>query len=202
MGRTVALLSMLRRGCRGVALIPMTSLPPTKQDDDDDEFAPDNVTFAPKDVTPIDFNPKVGVQGLGYRGLDPGLALQGRGAREHFNLFDPQSNARSQLFGGPERDGRRRGVAGQVVSLRPAFSCWVWAGLGQQDTPFAFHPQAFGVGALEDEDEDIYHRESMSKYDTVLGGEEPGDGLFGWTAPEMYSRKKGLSDPPSPFLPA
>lgn len=33
----------------------------------------------------------------------------------------------------------------------------------------------------------------MSKYDTVLGGEEPGDGLFGWTAPEMYSRKKGAA---------
>lgn len=104
----------------------MMSLPPTlssKQDeDDDDEFAPENVTFAPKDVTPLDFNPKVGVQGLGYRGLDPGLALQGRGAREHINLFDPQSNTRSQLFGGPEGDGRRRGVAGQVAFLGPAFS--------------------------------------------------------------------------------
>lgn len=54
-----------------------------------------------------------------------------------------------------------------------------------------FDLQAFGVGALEDEDEDIYHRDSMSTYDTVLGGEEPGDGLFGWTAPEQYSKKTG-----------
>lgn len=140
-GQMFCLLSMLRRGCRGVVLIPMMSLPSTKQDDDnDDEFAPDNVTFAPKDITPIDFTPKVGVQGLGYRGLDPGMALQGRGAREHINLFDPQSNARSELFGGPERDGRRRGVAGQVVFLRPAFSRWVWAGLCLQDTTFHLSP--------------------------------------------------------------
>lgn len=116
------------------------SLPPTKQDDDDDEFAPENVTFAPKDVTPIDFNPKVGVQGLGYRGLDPSLALQGRAAREHINLFDPQSDARSQLFGGPERDGRRRGVAGQVVLLTPVFSRWVRVGLCQQETTFHLSP--------------------------------------------------------------
>lgn len=98
------------------------------------------MTFAPKDVTPIDFTPKVGVQGLGYRGLDPGLALQGRGTREHINLFDPQLDARSQLFGGPEADGRRRGVAGQVVFLRPAFSLWVWARLCQQDTTFYLSP--------------------------------------------------------------
>ncbi|XP_075906817.1 G patch domain-containing protein 1 isoform X3 [Nelusetta ayraudi] len=145
--------------------LPLAGSEDSEEDDDDDEFAPENVTFAPKDVTPLDFNPKLGVQGLGYRGLDPGLALHGRGAREHINLFDPQSDARSQLFGGADGNRRRRGVAGQ----------------------------AFGVGALEDEDEDIYHRDSMSKYDTVLGGEEPGDGLFGWTAPELYSRKKDKS---------
>ncbi len=52
--------------------------------------------------------------------------------------------------------------------------------------------QAFGVGALEDDDdEDVYHRDSMSRYDTVLGGEEPGDGLYGWTAPQQYTKKRG-----------
>lgn len=131
MGGTDVLSRLLRRGSRAVALIPMLSLPPTlsaTQEDDDDEFAPENVTFAPKDVTPLDFNPKLGVQGLGYRGLDPGLALHGRGAREHINLFDPQSDARSQLFGGAEGDRRRRGVAGQVTFLRPASSLWVGGG--------------------------------------------------------------------------
>lgn len=114
------------------------------QEEEDEEFAPENVTFAPKDVTPLDFNPKLGVQGLGYRGLDPGLALHGRGAREHINLFDPQSDARSQLFGGAERDGRRRGVAGQVAFLRPASSSTVadrgeW-GLCQRETTFHLSP--------------------------------------------------------------
>lgn len=54
-----------------------------------------------------------------------------------------------------------------------------------------FDLQAFGVGALEDDDEDVYHRDSMSKYDTVLGGEEPGDGLYGWTAPQQYTKRRG-----------
>ncbi|XP_045887900.1 G patch domain-containing protein 1 isoform X2 [Micropterus dolomieu] len=144
-------------------------LPPAgsedSQDEDDEEFAPENVTFAPKDVTPVDFNPRLGVQGLGYRGLDPSLALQGRGAPEHINLFKPQSETRSRLFGDAQGGQRRGGVAGQ----------------------------AFGVGALEDDDEDIYHRDSMSRYDTELGGEEPGDGLYGWTAPQQYTKKRDKS---------
>ena len=53
--------------------------------------------------------------------------------------------------------------------------------------------KAFGVGALEDEDEEVYHRDAMSNYDMVLGGEEPGDGLYGWTAPQQYKKKKGTS---------
>lgn len=59
------------------------------------------------------------------------------------------------------------------------------------DRLLTFDPQAFGVGALEDDDEDIYHRDSMSRYDTVLEGEEPGDGLYGWTAPQQYTNKTG-----------
>lgn len=52
--------------------------------------------------------------------------------------------------------------------------------------------QAFGLGALEDDDdEEVYHRDSMSRYDTVLGGEEPGDGLYGWTAPQQYTERRG-----------
>ncbi|XP_063738289.1 G patch domain-containing protein 1 isoform X2 [Eleginops maclovinus] len=143
-------------------------LPPagSEESDDDDEFAPENVTFAPKDVTPVDFRPRLGVQGLGYRGLDPGRALQGRAAPDHIDLFRPQSEARSRLFGGAERGARRGGVAGQ----------------------------AFGIGALEDDDdEEVYHRDSMSRYDTVLGGEEPGDGLYGWTAPQQYTKKRDKS---------
>src|SRR4029434_11359490 len=51
--------------------------------------------------------------------------------------------------------------------------------------------QAFGVGAMEeDDDEEVYHKDAMSNYDTILGGEEPGDGLLGWTAPQQYKKKK------------
>ncbi|RVE74927.1 hypothetical protein OJAV_G00027120 [Oryzias javanicus] len=136
-----------------------------EDEEEEEEFAPENVTYAPKDVTPMDFTPKSGLQGLGYRGLDPGLALQGSGAAQHIELFDPQGGARSRLFGDSQGRLRRGGVAGQ----------------------------GFGVGALEDDDEDIYHRDSMSRYDTVLEGEEPGDGLYGWTAPQQYTNKTGRS---------
>lgn len=89
-----------------------------QEEDDDEEFAPENVTFAPKDVTPVDFTPKVGVKGLGYRGLDPGLALLGGGAAEHIDLFRPQSETRSRLFGDTRGGARRGGVAGQVRPLK------------------------------------------------------------------------------------
>lgn len=36
----------------------------------------------------------------------------------------------------------------------------------------------------------------MSRYDTVIGGEEPGDGLYGWTAPQQYSQRKGMLEVP------
>ncbi|KAF7667796.1 hypothetical protein LDENG_00045540, partial [Lucifuga dentata] len=134
------------------------------EDEDDEEFSPENVTFAPKDITPVDFSPKVGVQGLGYHGLDPSRALLGRDALEHIDLFNPtQSESSRQLFG-DKRQKPRGGLAGQ----------------------------AFGVGALEDDDEDIYQRDSMSRYDKVLGGEEPDDGLYGWTAPQQYTKKRDL----------
>ncbi|XP_043959134.1 G patch domain-containing protein 1 isoform X2 [Gambusia affinis] len=143
-------------------------LPPAgseESEEDDEEFAPEDVTFAPKDVTPVDFSPRLGVQGLGYRGLDPVLALPGRDADSHVHLFRPQSESRSRLFGDRPGGSRRAGVAGQ----------------------------AFGVGALEDEDEDVYHRDSMSRYDTVLRDEEPGDGLYGWTAPQQYTQRTDRS---------
>ncbi|XP_056267907.1 G patch domain-containing protein 1 isoform X3 [Pseudoliparis swirei] len=135
--------------------------------EDEEEFAPQDVTFAPKDVTPVDFTPRLGVQGLGYRSLDPGLALMGRRDPDHMDLFRPRSETRSRLFG-DQRGSGRGGVAGQ----------------------------AFGVGALEDDDdEEVYHRDSLSRYDTVLGGEEPGDGLYGWTAPQQYTKNTGLPGP-------
>uniref|UniRef100_A0A8C2DRJ3 G patch domain containing 1 n=1 Tax=Cyprinus carpio TaxID=7962 RepID=A0A8C2DRJ3_CYPCA len=144
------------------------ALPPnaSEESEDDDEFAPENVTFAPKDVVPVDFTPKVDSHGLGYRGLNPLQALGGGSESGHINLFTLQSDRTTSLFGDRNSRRQRRG------------------GIGGQ---------AFGVGAMEEEDTDIYHKDSMSNYDTVLGGEEPGDGLYGWTAPQQYTRKKNDS---------
>ncbi|XP_048040948.1 LOW QUALITY PROTEIN: G patch domain-containing protein 1 [Megalobrama amblycephala] len=145
------------------------ALPPNgseESEEEDDEFAPENVTFAPKDVIPVDFTPKVDSHGLGYRGLNPLQALGGESGSGHINLFTLHSDRTTSLFGDRKSGRQRRG------------------GIGGQ---------AFGVGAMEEEDTDIYHKDSMSNYDTVLGGEEPGDGLFGWTAPQQYTRKKNDS---------
>ncbi|NXP72569.1 GPTC1 protein, partial [Ramphastos sulfuratus] len=130
---------------------------------EEDEYQPENVTFAPKDVMPVDLTPKENVHGLGYKGLDPSQALFGASGREHLNLFASSSEDTSNLLGDLRHSkGRKLGITGQ----------------------------AFGVGALEEEDDDIYATETLSKYDTVLKDEEPGDGLYGWTAPKQYKSKK------------
>ncbi|NXB72561.1 GPTC1 protein, partial [Donacobius atricapilla] len=132
-------------------------------EDEEDEYQPENVTFAPKDVMPVDLTPKENVHGLGYKGLDPSQALFGVSAREHLNLFSGGSEETSNLIGDLRHSkGRKLGITGQ----------------------------AFGVGALEEEDDDIYATDTLSKYDTVLKDEEPGDGLYGWTAPKQYKSKK------------
>ncbi|XP_048371961.1 G patch domain-containing protein 1 isoform X2 [Sphaerodactylus townsendi] len=138
------------------------ALPPGSEDsEEEDEYQPENVTFAPKDVMPVDLAPKDNVHGLGYKGLDPSKALFGV-SEEHVNVFNPSSE---NLIGDLRHSkGRKLGITGQ----------------------------AFGVGALEEEDDDIYATESLSKYDTVLKDEEPGDGLFGWTAPKQYKSSPGI----------
>ncbi|XP_072823364.1 G patch domain-containing protein 1 isoform X3 [Vicugna pacos] len=129
--------------------------------EEDDDYLPENVTFAPKDVTPVDFTPKDNVHGLAYKGLDPHQALFGTSG-EHFNLFSGGPEGADLLGDIGVNKGRKLGISGQ----------------------------AFGVGALEEEDDDIYATETLSKYDTILKDEEPGDGLYGWTAPRQYKSQK------------
>ncbi|NXU34142.1 GPTC1 protein, partial [Drymodes brunneopygia] len=132
-------------------------------EDEEDEYQPENVTFAPKDVMPVDLTPKENVHGLGYKGLDPSQALFGVSGREHLNLFTGDSEETSNLLGDLRHNkGRKLGITGQ----------------------------AFGVGALEEEDDDIYATDTLSKYDTILKDEDSGDGLYGWTAPKQYKSKK------------
>uniref|UniRef100_A0A8C5RQX5 G-patch domain containing 1 n=1 Tax=Laticauda laticaudata TaxID=8630 RepID=A0A8C5RQX5_LATLA len=141
------------------------ALPPGSEDseEEEDEYQPENVTFAPKDVMPVDLTPKENLHGLGYKGLDPNKALFGT-SEEPFNLFSFGPENLSHLGDVRHGKGRKLGISGQ----------------------------AFGVGALEEEDEDIYAVESLSKYDSILKDEEPGDGLYGWTAPHPYKSKPGL----------
>ncbi|XP_053127014.1 G patch domain-containing protein 1 isoform X2 [Hemicordylus capensis] len=141
------------------------SLPPGSEEseEEDDEYLLENVTFAPKDVMPVDLTPKEDVHGLGYKGLDPTKALFGV-SEEHLSLFSHSSENTGLLGELQHSKGRKLGISGQ----------------------------AFGVGALEEEDDDIYATESLSRYDTVLKDEEPGDGLYGWTAPQQYKSKQGV----------
>ncbi|XP_073416956.1 G patch domain-containing protein 1 isoform X2 [Dendrobates tinctorius] len=146
----------------GCALPPKGS---EESEGEEDDYVPENITFAPKDVTPIDFTVKDNVHGLGYRGLNPHKALFGS-LNTHINVFsDTSEKTNSLLRDVRQSKGRKVGISGQ----------------------------AFGVGAMEDEDDDIYSIDSLSKYDTVLQEEEAGDGLFGWTAPKEYKNKKGPS---------
>ena len=52
--------------------------------------------------------------------------------------------------------------------------------------------QAFGVGALEEEDADIYCTDHLSNYDMTMDiGEK--DSNFGWTAPGKHKPSKQLN---------
>ncbi|XP_051884027.1 G patch domain-containing protein 1 isoform X2 [Pristis pectinata] len=134
------------------------------QEERDEEYLPEDVTFAPKDVTPMDFTAKDDRRGLGYSGIDPRRALYGLAREELDSMFYTDSKQSQNLLGDVHSGRERRlGITGQ----------------------------AFGVGALEEEDEDIYARDSLSRYDSVLKEEEPGDGLYGWTAPQQFKKAKG-----------
>ena len=71
----------------------------------DGEFVPDHVTFAPKDVNPVKFQPKDNVHGLGYSGIKPGAFS----ANSHFSLFSERDPTRNV--------GKTKGIgaAGQVM---------------------------------------------------------------------------------------
>lgn len=72
------------------------------------------MTFAPKDVTPVDFTPKDNVHGLAYKGLDPHQALFGT-SREHISLFSGGPEGANNLLGDVGvNKGRKLGISGQV----------------------------------------------------------------------------------------
>ncbi len=56
------------------------------QQDSDDEFAA-GLTFAPKDVNPVDFLGKDDVHGLGYSGINPRTAFGSTGKVQSTSNF-------------------------------------------------------------------------------------------------------------------
>ncbi|XP_064641606.1 G patch domain-containing protein 1-like isoform X2 [Lineus longissimus] len=126
--------------------------------EDEDSSSDDNVhqdvTFAPKDISPFNFDPKNNLHGIGYRGLDPKAALYG-----HVTLFEPPAAV--------SKSGKK-GITGH----------------------------AFGVGALNEDDDDVYGVQSMIGYDRELTDES--DSTYGWTAPKHkqgYSNQLALKGP-------
>ena len=103
--------------------------PNQEDDEDEEEFSDEEITFAPDDFDPYIANVKDNRFGLGYSGLQPSGSTS---TSQHVNLF--------QAFELVDRNNKKLSIRGQ----------------------------AFGVGALEEEDDDIYQLDDMSRYDKSL----------------------------------
>ncbi|XP_005089817.1 G patch domain-containing protein 1 isoform X2 [Aplysia californica] len=93
---------------KGVKMYGCAPPPSDEADSDSDRYVPEDmseVSFAPQDVCPISLEAKDNVHGLGYRGLDPSLALSG----SHINLFDTGGPAKSR--------SRGKGIKGQAFGV-------------------------------------------------------------------------------------
>jgi len=62
----------------------------------------------------------------------------------------------------------------------------------------SFKGHAFGVGAFEDDDDDIYAVDSMENYDVTMGKEKKQDSDYGWTRPQQaiqgYESRPAIKD--------
>ena len=101
--------------------------------------------FAPDDTLRMQFDPKTNYHGIGYKGLDISSGLL-KASTQRFSLFDV-SDVSTSLVAVPTASAKRAKVKGMTG-------------------------QAFGVGAFENDDEDIYTMDDMSRYDRVLGDGE------------------------------
>ncbi|XP_039965122.1 G patch domain-containing protein 1 homolog [Bactrocera tryoni] len=103
----------------------------------------DKITFAPDDYEPYVCLAKKDRFGLGYRGS--------------LSRDPVLSNAQGVV------------ASDRHINLfEPALEA-----VGKNNKKISFKGQAFGVGALEDEDEDIYARDDMSRYDFSLEDRKP-----------------------------
>ncbi len=147
----------------GPSLAPGPSSRPdeSSSDSDGEEVDPlyKDYLFAPDDIPNFVAKPKENMFGIGYKGLERGNVLGGGSISSsgHINLFEPP-----QMQQGFSRGGRGAGARGR-------------GGRGGRGQKLKIGGQAFGVGVYEEDDEDIYQREDLSRYDFALGDDENAD---------------------------
>ncbi len=119
------------------------------EEDDLDEEKYKDFLFAPDDVPEFLANPKDNQFGIGYSGLDRQalLGVTATGTRGHFSLFDEPATSTSQKKASSE--SRSTSSALRIKGERGNLS---------------IRGQAFGVGAYEEDDADIYERDDMNRY--------------------------------------
>ena len=105
--------------------------------------------FAPEDIIALPLTPKSNFHGIGYRGLDVPTGLLSShttgSSASRFSLFDDPTPATALVVPTARHKSKKsKGMSGQ----------------------------AFGVGAFEDEDEDVYSVDDLARYDRVLGGSD------------------------------
>ena len=136
--------------------LPASQQDKTESDEDDEGVDPKYraFLFAPDDVPQFLANPKNNLFGIGYSGLEKPAMFGGSGAG-HINLFeDPSQRARPT---GPQPGSlaMRGKKSGRAIK---------------------FTGQAFGVGAYEEDDDDIYARDDINRYDFELDDAGAGRG--------------------------
>ena len=113
------------------------------EDENNDEFLNKyrDFLFAPDDVpAALSQQAKENLFGIAYKGLD-----RTQSSSEHFSLFTQVSSMPSQ-----EKGNARSTVSNKLSRSKPILG------------------QAFGVGVYEEEDEDIYAKDDVSRYDFYL----------------------------------
>lgn len=130
------------------------SLQESEESCDDETFS--KILFEPDDFEPYVAKPKVDSFGLGYRGLSRHSIL---GAYVNPSGKDSEPN-KSHLL---TSDKGKKVFITFIYDSRNIFIIKSWFYF-----KVSIRGQAFGVGALEDEDDDIYAKDDLSGYDFSL----------------------------------
>ncbi|XP_075161470.1 G patch domain-containing protein 1 homolog [Haematobia irritans] len=116
------------------------SLDTEEEDEDSDEDSENEVTFAPEDFEAIPYTRKTDHYGLGYTPL-----------------------SRQSVLGGISQTSSLQSSEGHINLFKPLEA------IGKNNQKISFSGQAFGVGALEDDDDDdVYANDDLSRYDFSL----------------------------------